>query len=426
MLLPKEANMKSILMLSMVLMVGLACTSALAAARNRTAPAQSPQAARSEIAQAVDAFAVDLYGQVRGEKGNLFFSPYSISSALAMTYAGAKGETAAEMAKALHLAADQAARPEAIHTAYARLSAEFNAPGKPYALNIANSLWGQQGYGFLPDFLALLEKSYKAGLYEVDFAKDTEGARRKINAWVERETKDKIRDLVPAGALQPVTRLVLANAIYFKGTWLSIFEKKQTRDGDFFVPGGRKVKVPMMHQTEPLRHFDGGGFQALEMLYKSGDLSMIILLPKKRDGLADLEASLTAERLAEWTAKLQDAHVAVALPRFKMTWSSGLSGHLARMGMKLAFDPQKADFSPMNGGKEPLWIGQVIHKAFVDVNEEGTEAAAATAVVALGAAEPPKPVVFTADHPFLFLIRDVRSDCILFIGRVVNPAQSGE
>jgi len=399
--------------------LGLAGVAAQAAAESG-GHAQEKQ----EIAKAVNAFAVDMYGQVRGEKGNLFLSPYSISSCLSMAQAGAKGETAAEMAKTLRLPAAWLANPEAIAAACGYLNADYNARGKPYTLSVANALWGQKGYGFLSDFLAFLDKHYGAGLHEVDFAGNAEGARETINTWVEKETRDKIKNLIPPGTLTPQTRLVLANAIYFKGTWASQFEKKATKNGDFLLAPGRKVRVPMMRQEEDFGYLDGGDFQALQMTYKGGELAMLILLPKKTDGLAALEESLTDARLAEWVSKLGSANVAVTMPRFKMTWQSGLAKWLKKMGMNLAFDAGKADFSGMNGGKEPLWISEVIHKAFVDVNEEGTEAAAATAAIALGGeAAPSKPVVFRADHPFLFLIRDVRSGCILFLGRLVNPSE---
>jgi serpin B len=379
---------------------------------------------KQEVAKSVDAFAADLYGQVRGEKGNLFFSPYSITSCLSMAYAGAKGETAAEMAKTLRLPADWLAKPEVIAAAFGYLNADYNARDKPYALSVANALWGQKGYGFLNDFLTFLDSRYGAGLHEVDFAKDTEGARAAINAWVEKETKDKIKDLIPPGALSPQTRLVLANAIYFKGTWASQFQKKATKNADFLLAPGEKVSAPMMRQQVHFQYLDGGGFQALQMPYKADELAMLVLLPKQIAGLDALEESLTAEKLAEWVSKLGWAKVDVTMPRFKVTWQSGLAKCLQKMGMNRAFDPGKADFSGISGGKEPLWISEVIHKAFVDVNEEGTEAAAATAAIMVGGAPAPsKPVIFRADHPFLFLIRDVRSGCILFMGRVANPVE---
>ena len=393
-----------------------------AASAGRAAKAPDPHAAeKARIADAVNAFAFDLYGEVRGGEGNLFLSPYSISSALAMTYAGARGRTADEMARTLKFPADWLAQADRIHAAFAHLNADLNAEGKPYELTVANRLWGQTGYGFLPAFLGVLGRHYGAGLQEVDFAGNTEGARGTINAWVEKETRDRIKDLIPPGGVQPLTRLVLTNAIYFNGTWEDQFEKKRTTDADFLVTAARKVTVPMMYQTKHFQYADCGTFQMLQMPYKGGELAMAVLLPKQTGGLAALEGQLSAATLAERLRSLKYENVRLYLPRFTMTWRVLLAGVLKKMGMPLAFNASKADFTAMNGGKEPLWIDEVIHKAFVDVNEEGTEAAAATAVVMLGGGMPSEPVVFRADHPFLFLIRDTRSGAILFMGRVINP-----
>jgi serpin B len=369
-----------------------------------------------------NAFAVDLYGKLAVEKGNLFFSPYSISTCVAMTYAGAKGKTAGEMAATMHYDKDAATVCEA----YAALIREINGDGKPrgFQLSTANSLWGQKGYGFLPDYLDRVKKSFGAGLTEVDFLKDTEGSRKAINAWVEKETQEKIKDLIPPGGLDAQTRLVLANAIYFKAAWLWQFKKEVTKDDDFAVADGEKVKVPMMYQTERFNYIETPDLQILGMPYRDSTMAMAVLLPKKVDGLGALEKSLTAEKLAAWLGKLrlEGGRVHVTLPRFKMTATLQLGKTLAGMGMPLAFDPQNADFSGMNGGQEPLWIGAVIHKAFVDVNEEGTEAAAATAIAMVGAAMmPEQPKVFKADHPFLILIHDTASGEILFMGRVTSP-----
>lgn len=400
---------------TIVLAVAALAASAAAAA------APDPHAAeKAEIARSVNAFAWDLYARLRDEKGNLFFSPYSISSALAMTYAGARGPTADQMAATLRLPADWRAGPERIHAAFGLLSADLNAQGKTYELTVANRLWGQKGYGFLAGFLGLLGEHYGAGLEELDFARDTEGSRKTINTWVEKETKDRIKDLIPRGGVQTLTRLVLTNAIYFKGTWQTPFTKDRTRDADFFAPSG-KVTVPMMGQTKHFRYAQGDGCQTVELPYKGGELAMVVLLPKERGGLAALEKSLSADSLAQRLAALKHENVALALPRFTMTWGALLADRLKAMGMPLAFDMAKADFTAMNGGKEPLGISEVIHKAFVDVNEEGTEAAAATAVLMRVTGMPREPVVFRADHPFLFLIRDLHSGAILFMGRVVDP-----
>ncbi|MEA3368666.1 MAG: serpin family protein, partial [Planctomycetota bacterium] len=373
------------------------------------------------VAESVNDFGLDLYGRVRGEEGNLFLSPYSIASALAMTWAGARGETADEMARTLALPPAWRAEPERIHAAFGHLTESLNDPKASYDLTVANALWGQKAYGFLGGFLGLLGDHYGAGLREVDFAGNTEAARQAINAWVEKETRDKIRDLVPKGALARLTRLVLTNAIYFKGTWRFPFGKDDTKDADFFAPSGT-VKVPMMRDAKHYRYADAVGHHVLELPYKGRDLAMVLLVPKAKDGLPALEGSLSAKALAGWIGEMKHTRVRVFLPRFKTTWRCLLGGVLAKMGMARAFDPAKADFSGMNGGKEPLWIGEVIHKAFVEVNEEGTEAAAATAVIMMGSAAPPAPPpVVRCDRPFLFLIRDTRSGAILFLGRLVNP-----
>jgi len=376
---------------------------------------------QAAVVQANNAFATDLYAKVRAEKGNLFFSPYSISSALAMTYTGAKAKTAEEMAAVLHLDADQAK----VCAGYAALIKAINEGGEErgFRLSTANALWGQTGYGFVPAFLESLKASFGAGLSEVDFQKDADGARKTINAWAEKETQEKIKDLIPPGGLTPVTRLVLTNAIYFKAAWAEPFKKENTKDGPFQAGNGTKVTVPLMHQVHGYGYLDAGDLQVLDMPYEKFAVSMTILLPKTAGGLGKVEQSLTAARLEGWIGGLKHARVDLALPKFKVTAQCTLGKTLAAMGMPTAFDATKADFSTMNAGKEPLWIGDVIHKAYVDVNEAGTEAAAATAVVMLGGAAPQieKPVVFRADHPFLFLIRDLQSGAILFMGRVENP-----
>jgi len=390
--------------------------------------AQSPAKADSApdeggVTKGGSAFAADLYARLAQEKGNLFFSPYSISTALAMTYAGAGGKTAEEMAAAMHFDKD-ATR---VCDGYASLIGKINGDGRQrgFQLHTANALWGQQGYGFLPDFLTRVKASFGAGLTELDFAKDAEACRKTINAWVEKETQEKIKDLIAQGALTPQTRLVLTNAIYFKAAWVEQFQKAATKDGEFMAAADQKVTIPMMRQVKRFGYAETDELQMLEMRYAQSPMSMVVLLPRKVDGLSAIEKSLTAERLSDWLNVLngKGARVDVTIPRFKMTATFELSKTLAGMGMPLAFDPGKADFKAMNGGKEPLWIGLVVHKAFVDVNEEGTEAAAATAVMMVGAAamRPEEPKVFRADHPFLFLIRDTDSGAILFMGRVSNP-----
>ena len=376
-------------------------------------------------------FALELYAQLRedpaalAQDGNVFFSPYSISTALAMTYAGAGGETAKQMAEVLCFSLS----PEKLHGAFGRLEKQLNAAGKKddYQLHVANALWGQKDYEFLGEFLKVTKDNYGAGLKEVDFKREAEKARVRINRWVEKQTKDKIKDLIPKGVLGPLTRLVLTNAIYFKGDWKSKFEEKDTKDMPFHVTKEKTKQVPMMYQKGDFKYAANDDVRVLELPYKGDDLSMIVLLPKEFDGLKQLEQSLTGENLNKWLKQLNEQHeqeVYVYLPKFKVTWGVyDLKKVLMKIGMKDAFSLPPADFSAMTGVKD-LFISYILHKAFVEVNEEGTEAAAATAVVMERLSARPS-LIFQADHPFVFMIRDNRSGSILFMGRIVNPASAG-
>jgi serpin B len=334
-----------------------------------------------------------------------------------MTYAGARGETAAQMAGTLHFGLP----PERLHPAFGGLVQQINGAGgkRKYQLRTANRLWGQKDYGFLPDFLKLTEANYGAGLKEVDFIKATEQARKMINAWVEKQTQDKIKELIQPGILNVDTRLVLTNAIYFKAAWMRPFAEKSTVKGDFHVSADKKVTVPLMRGGVRTNYFKGDGFEALDLPYESHDLSMVIFLPGQ-GGLAEFEKRLTPANLQGWLGKLRDHRVDVTLPKFKVTAEFMLKDTLSRLGMPLAFDRRKADFSGMTT-RERLFISHVIHKAFVDVNEKGTEAAASTAVVMERLSAPP-PATFRADRPFVFFIRDNRTGSILFAGRVTDPS----
>lgn len=367
-------------------------------------------------------FALELYQQLRKEEGNLFFSPSSISTALAMTYAGAAGETAAEMAKTLHFGTPK----EQLHDGMKAMQAYWTTPDnkKGIRLNLANRLWGQESYEFLPAFLQITRDKYGAGLARLNFAQ-TEDARQTINGWVEDQTEDKITDLIPVGVLSADTKLVLTNAIYFHGIWSDPFKKDRTKDEDFHLTATDKIKVPMMHRWDEFRYGAVDDLQILELPYGDGSLSMVVLLPKAIDGLADLEAKLTFQNLQRWmTSVKHEDEVKVYLPKFKMTSQFQMADTLKAMGMELAFDANAADFSGMTGGRD-LFISAVIHKAFVDVNEEGTEAAAATGVVMMPTAapieEPKEPPVFRADHPLVFMIRDNRNGAFMFLGRITNP-----
>lgn len=366
------------------------------------------------------AFAIDLYEKLKGAKGNLFFSPYSISTALAMTYAGARGNTENQMAQTLHFTLHQ----KQLHPAFASLEAGLNAVQERgnIQLNVANALWPQKGYVFLEEFLALTKEFYGVLITPVDYNGDREAARAKINAWVEGKTANKIKDLIGPGILDVLTRLVLVNAIYFKGNWASQFNEKQTTDAPFWLASGESIETPLMAQQRSFRYAGYEGLQVLELPYIGDTLSMIVLLPNKIDGLVELESSLTVENLEKWIGHLWMTEVQVFLPKFKLSSQFRLDGTLKSMGMRDAFDMNKADFSGMDGKENWLYIGAAIHKAFVEVNEEGTEAAAATAVLVLGKSISMPPPIFRTDHPFVFLIRDNPSGSILFFGRVVNPA----
>jgi serpin B len=378
------------------------------------------------VVQGNNAFAVDLYRRLTNGEGNRFFSPFSVSCALAMTYAGAEGETADQIAKALHFAlpADQ------LHPGFHRLISELHSrdlSGKAQSapadleLHTANALWTQAGERILADFQKRIEINYQGGLYSVDFHDAPEQACQLINDWVSGQTKGKIKELVKPSHINRATKAVLTNAIYFKGAWLREFSKSRTSPGDFHAPGGGPLRVDMMNQLDRFRYADLGSFQALELPYKGESLAMVILLPKENDGLAGLEESLTAAGLARDLEKLSPHRVQVSLPKFKLTEACELKSALSQMGMPLAFQLGAADFSRITGNRE-LAISAVLHKAYVEVDEKGTEAAAATGTVfsrAAIVAQP--PVIFRADHPFVFLIRDNRSGSILFLGRLVKP-----
>ena len=382
------------------------------------APAQTGRTV-SAVGDGNNRFFCNLYPKAGGTDVNTFLSPASIWVAMTMTSAGARNQTAAQLNAGLCLPLGD------VHVAAGRLLTELNLRGAKgsYQLSVANSLWGQQGFTFLPAFLSLLKTAYGADLRTVDFARDEPGARRQINGWVERETRDKIRDIIPPGVLNAMTRLVLANAIYFKGKWQDPFKKDATQDAPFTKKGGGEVTCSMMERKGRVGYLRGEGFQAVELDYAGRDVSMVIFLPDSADGLYSFERKLSAPNLAGWLRAMPQREVRLFIPRFTMTHQFELAPVLASMGMPDAFSPTAADFSGMDGRKD-LFISNVLHKAFVEVNEEGTEAAAATTVVvALTSAPgtPPEEIVFRADHPFFFLIRDKVSGSVLFAGRVAEP-----
>jgi len=389
-----------------------------------------------KLAQSQNAFATDLYAQLHQHPGNLFFSPQSIATALSMTFIGAKGDTSAEMAKVLHLqdlrSDNQNATltlPGLVQEAYAEQRKLFNEPQQDgLELHLANGLWVKADYPLNSEFTKAIKENFKGSIEPVDFSNGP-AARKKINGWVSDQTNDKIRDLIGPNAVTPNTRLVLTNAIYFKAAWETQFRKEASTKEKFHVSLNKDVDAEMMKQT----HFFGlaelEGFKLLVMPYKGGEASMLVLLPDKVDGLADLERSLSAENLASWLEKSRSVRVALSLPKFKNTTELDLNDTLITLGMKKAFVVGQADFTGIaNVPAEPLYIGLVIHKAFVDVNEEGTEAAAATAVTmrAGSAMRPAEPFPFVADHPFVYIIRSNRTGDILFMGRLTDPTAHGE
>jgi len=368
------------------------------------------------------AFAFELYQALKGEEGNLFYSPYSISMALAMTYAGARGETAEQMADTLNFILEQ----EKLHPAFNWLDGELasrgeGAEGKDeegFRLNIVNAIWGQKDYEFLSDFLDVLAENYGAGMRILDFINETEQSRVAINDWVSNQTEGRIEDLIPQGAIDALTRLVLTNAIYFNAAWENPFDEDITADGPFYLLDGGQVSVPMMKQTEWFGYTEGEGYQAVELPYDGNELSMVILLPEAGNFQA-FEEGLQAQQVCDIISDLQPTGVTLTMPQFEFDSEFSLKDTLAGMGMPIAFSGA-ADFSGMTGSPD-LFISEVIHKAFVSVDEAGTEAAAATAVIVKLVVAPGFPVEVTIDSPFIFLIRDIDTGAILFVGRVMNP-----
>ncbi|XP_052473820.1 leukocyte elastase inhibitor isoform X5 [Carassius gibelio] len=423
-------------------------------------------------------FSLNLFKKISGgnASGNVFYSPISISSALAMVSLGAKGNTAEQMFKvlgfnnpakpdaAIQVTHQQAQKPQMpcgvkgqheppmmqqtqnleqkspaqqtsgqktedqIHSSFNKLMSELKKPGAPYVLSLANRLYGEQSYQFVEKFLNDAKKYYEAGLEKVDFKKKSESARVNINKWVEKNTQEKIKDLLPQGSISDLTKLVLVNAIYFKANWEKKFPKEATRDGQFKLNKTRTKPVKMMYQESkfPLGFIPELNSQVLELPYVGKNLSMLIILPNEiqdqTTGLQKLEKTLTYEKLMEWTkpSKMLQEQVEVSLPRFKMEETYDMKSLLISMGMEDVFNEQKVNLSGMSLNND-LVVTKVIHKAFVEVNEEGTEAAGATGVVIEGFSMPLPPKTFIADHPFLFFIRHNPSNSILFYGRFCSP-----
>jgi serpin B len=375
----------------------------------------------NSVVEGNTAFALDLYAHLGATPGNLFFSPYSISTCLAMTYAGARGDTEVQMGRVLHFGQDN----PSVHASFAQLQQQLTALGQQPGIEfeIANALWTHKGEPFLPAFLKTATHDYQADIKQRDFATDADAVRREINAWVAQETRDKIQEILPPDSLNELTRLVLANAIYFKGAWNNPFATSSTSTQPFHLSLNRQVDARLMDQTGVVRYAENPDFQALELRYK-GEASMTILLPRQIEGAGQLEKKLTPAFLDRMASQMTMREVSIKLPRFKMESSFKLNETLAKMGMPDAFARDRANFSGINGMRRDLYISDVFHKAWVEVAEEGTEAAAATAVHMMArGARPPPPPEFRADHPFIFLIRDTPSGSLLFMGRMADPSQ---
>ncbi|HUU64205.1 MAG TPA: serpin family protein [Dehalococcoidia bacterium] len=421
--------MKRTLLALLMLIIPLSlagCGQAIGMAQSDKPRSTLPDVTASELTELVDgnsAFAFDLYQELSKEEGNLFYSPYSISLALAMTYAGARGETEQQMADTLNFTLPQ----DRLHPALNSLDLKLASRGEGaegtdeegFRLNIANSIWGQEDFEFLDEFLDVLAENYGAGLRLLDFINAPEASRITINDWVSDRTEGRIEDLIPQGAIDILTRLVLTNAIYFNAAWLNPFSEDMTGDGAFHLLDGSEVTVPMMTQTESFGYAEGEGYQAVELLYDGRELSMVIVLPNNGE-FEDLESTLDADLVDAITNDLKYRKVTLTMPKFEYDSDFSLVDTLAAMGMPVAFSTA-ADFSGMTGYRD-LFISDILHKAFVSVDEAGTEAAAATAVIMSLTAAPEQPVEVTLDRPFIFLIRDIETGAVLFVGRVANPS----
>lgn len=384
-----------------------------------------------EVVNAVNKFTFDLYYQLeQSETGNIFYSPYSIFSALAMTYEGAKGETADEMESVLHFP-----EVDTLRANFAAIYNNINKEDKEYELRTGNALWVQQDYPLLEDYLDIVERYYGGKATNVDFVRETEKSRQTINSFIEEQTNGKIKDLIPKGALNELTRLVLTNAVYFKGSWEWEFDKSETREKDFKITPNEIVKTQMMHMDPDKTEFNYAELEKLQILelpYKGENISMLILLPKQGETydyeneevivynytIEDIE--LSAEKLDEYKAQMEETKLdSISVPKFEFDTKYFMKEVLSAMGMHSAFSSD-ADFSGIDGTKN-LFISQVIHQAYVKVDEEGTEAAAATAVGMVESAMPRNLNIFNADHPFVFIIQEKETGAILFLGKVVNP-----
>jgi serpin B len=399
---------------------------AAASERPRVANPQVDAATLETLVAGNTAFALDLYRALReggagGAADNLFYSPLSISLALAMTYAGAAGETAEQMAATLHYDLPQADLHRAFnyldHLLKSRGQGAQGKDGKGFRLNVVNAIWGQRNYHFEGKYLDTLAENYGAGIRLLDYVAEPERSRQTINKWVSDQTEARIKDLIPAGAIDALTRLVLTNAVYFNAAWASKFEKGATKDGAFYLADGTQVTKPLMTASERLGYASGDGYQVVQLPYDRDELAMTIIVPDS-GRFAEVEGAMSAEWLTGALARVADEQLLLTMPKFGFESSFSLGDLLAAMGMPVAFS-DGADFSGMTG-KRDLQISEVVHKAFVAVDEEGTEAAAATGVIMRTTAMPAEPREVRIDRPFIFMIRDLETETVLFVGRVVR------
>jgi len=426
--------MKNILILVTMIVLLTGCTpsanDAIPAeeAKSSISRNNNPEVSEANLTQLVQGntrFGMNLYYSLQQGGENIIFSPYSISVALAMAQAGSQGETLQQMNDVLSFSLPF----EDLHPAINALQLELNnrensdyeEGKKDFELNIVNSIWGEKTYTFLPEYLDLLAENYGAGLRLADFINQPDASRKEINQWVSNQTNDRIQDLLPENTITDLTRLVLTNAIYFKASWLHQFEPGMTQDGDFTLLNGEIVQLPMMHQIETFGYAREDGYQLISLPYEGNKLSMLIILPDENN-FAQVEKAIAELDIQNLVRSVSYAQLDLRMPKFKIESSFGLADYLDAMGMKDAFIPGVADFSGMDGTRD-LFISAIQHKAFIEVDETGTEAAAATAVV-VGIESMPidEPIKVSIDRPFIFMITDNKTGSILFMGRVMNPA----